>query len=155
LLDGGVGAAAATVAEDLVGTTTGVGEALDAVGGEDAEGAVFEATAEEVADEALGFFTFVGIDADADELAGGFDELVVAEQTVLRCCVARSEDAGDAVTLGGCGDKHDRAVAPLGFVPSGIPCGIPSDSGLTDGEVGGTEVGRAGAALSRYAGGGG
>ena len=64
------------------------------------------------------------------------------EQTVLRRCVAGSEDTGDAAADGGCGHEKDRAVAALGFGEGGVPGGVPGDAGIADGLWAGTEVGR-------------
>ena len=80
-------------AEDLAGSAAAAGEALLAIGGEDAECGVFKATAKMTAHDLLGFFAFVGIDADADKVAGGFDDVFLAELTVRRFGVTGSEDA--------------------------------------------------------------
>ena len=65
---------------------------LFSIGREEAKGGVFEATIEVAANDLLGFFALIGVDADADEIAGGFDDFWIAELTVLRVGVARSEN---------------------------------------------------------------
>lgn len=135
---------AGAASEDLSGSATAAGEAGFAIGGEDAEGGVLEAAAEVGADDLLVFLGAVGVDADADEVAGGADDVLVAELTVLRLGVAGSEDAGDAAALGGDGHEEDGFVGAFGFGEALFELGIPGDAGVAEGEVGLAEVGGAG-----------
>lgn len=85
--------------EDLAGTTTAPGQAFFAVGGEDAEGGVFKSSVEVAADNFLGLFAFVGIDADADKVSAGLDDVFLGVLTVRRLGVAGSEDTGNTSAL--------------------------------------------------------
>lgn len=69
------------------------GEFCFAVGSKKAEGGVFKSTVEEPANDFLSCFTFVGVDADAHKIPGGFDDVFIAELTVLRGGVTGSKDA--------------------------------------------------------------
>ncbi|HAE19973.1 MAG TPA: hypothetical protein DCG41_12215 [Verrucomicrobiales bacterium] len=62
------------------------------IGREKAKGGVFEATIEVAANNFLSFFTLIRVDSDADKITGGFDDFWIAELTVLRVGVARSEN---------------------------------------------------------------
>lgn len=88
------------------------------------------------------FFASVGVDADADELTGSFDDFWMAELTVLRMGVARSEDARDATALGGDGHEEDRLVGAFSLGKAGGEFGIPSDAGVAEGEIRFAEIGR-------------
>ena len=112
------------------------GETLFAIRSEDAEGGVCKATAEVGADDFLVLFRAVGVDADADELAGGCDDFFVAELTVLRVGVAGSEDARNTTALGGDCHEEDRLVRTLGFGKALGELGIPSDARIAEGEIG-------------------
>ena len=76
----------------MIGATAASREPLFTIWREEAKGGVFEATAEVAANDLLGFFTLIGVDADADKIPGCFDDFWIAELTVLRVGVARSED---------------------------------------------------------------
>lgn len=111
-----------------------------AVGSQQAEGAVFEATAQEGADVLLVFFTFVGVNADTNEVSCGFDKIGGREQTVLRSGVARSEDARDTVTLGGGRHKHDGPSAAFGFGLGRVPAGVPVDARFAQWQIRGSQI---------------
>ena len=88
----------------------------------------------------MGFFAFVGIDADTDVVAGGFDDFFVAELTVLRCGVAGSKDARDAAALRGDGHKEDGLVGAFCFGKTVFKNGIPGDAGGAELGIGFAEV---------------
>ena len=76
----------------MVWSTAASRELLFSIGREKAKGGIFEATIEVAANNFLGFFTLIRVDSDADKIAGGFDDFWIAELTVLRVGVARSEN---------------------------------------------------------------
>ena len=51
------------------------------------------------ADNFLGFFAFVGVDANTDKVAARFDNIFLGVLTVRRVSVAGSEDSGNPTTL--------------------------------------------------------
>jgi hypothetical protein len=83
----------------LVGATAASREPIFTIGREDAKCGVFEATVEVAANDFLSFFAFIGVDADAHEIPSCFDDLWIAELTVLRVGVARSEDTRNTAAL--------------------------------------------------------
>lgn len=114
-----------------MGAAAAAGEFRFAIGCEKAEGGVFKASVEVVADDFLGFFALVGVDADGDEIAAGFDDFFVAELTVLRGGVTGSKDARDAAALGGHRHKEDGLVGAFGFGEAVFQNGIPGDAGCS------------------------
>lgn len=85
--------------ENLVWSAPTPGQAFLSVGRENAEGGVFKSPVEMAPHDLLSFFAFVGIDADTDKAAGGIDDVLLAELTVRRLGVTRSENARDAAAL--------------------------------------------------------
>ena len=65
------------------------------------------------AHDLLGLFTLIRFDTHTDELARGFDDGCVAEQTVLRLGVARSEHAGHTTTLRSRRHEENGTIASL------------------------------------------
>ena len=125
------------------------GETLLAIGPDEAKGSVFKSTVEESPDDLLSFFAFVGVDADAHKITGGFDDVFLAELTVLRCGVAGSKDARDAAALGGDGHEEDGLVGTLGFSKAVFENGIPGDAGGAEVGIGFSEVFGARSAATR------
>ena len=77
----------------MVGSAAATRKSFLAIGPDEAKGGVFKSTVEESPHDLLSFFAFVGIDADAYKITGGFDNVFLAELTVLRGGVAGSKDA--------------------------------------------------------------
>ena len=134
---------ASTASEGLVGASSAAGETFFAIWREDAEGGVCKAPIKVGADDFLILFGAVGVDADADELAGRCDDFFVAELTVLRVGVAGSEDAGNATALGGDRHEEDGLVRALRFGKALGELRIPSDPGIAEREVRFAEISRA------------
>jgi hypothetical protein len=118
-----------------------VGEPLFSVRRKNTENAVLEPTVQEAADLLLMRFALVGVDADTDKFSRGVNEFFGCEQTVLRGCVARSENARDAVALCGRGYEHDRPPASLCLRQARFPCGVPGDPRFTEIELGSSKIG--------------
>ena len=76
----------------MIGATAASRKPFFTIGREEAKGGVFETTIEVAANDLLSFFAFIGVDADAYEISGCFDDFWIAELTVLRVGVARSEN---------------------------------------------------------------
>jgi len=76
----------------LIGATAASLKPFFTIGREEAKCGVFKATVEVAANDFLSFFALIGVDADANEIPGCFDDFWIAELTVLRVGVARSED---------------------------------------------------------------
>jgi hypothetical protein len=76
----------------LIGATAASRKPFFTIGREEAKCGVFKATVEVAANDFLSFFALIGVDADANEIPGCFDDFWIAELTVLRVGVTRSED---------------------------------------------------------------
>jgi hypothetical protein len=76
----------------LIGATAASRKPFFTIGREEAKCGVFKATVEVAANDFLSFFALIGVDADANEIPGCFDDFWIAELTVLRVGVARSEN---------------------------------------------------------------
>ena len=91
---------------------------------------------------------FERFETNANVVTGGGDKFFGREQTVLRFCVAGSEDTGDAGT-GRCRrHKEDGAVRTSGFGEGSIPSRVPHDSFGTDRLRAGTDISWPGASLT-------
>ena len=77
----------------MAGATSAARQAFLSVGRKNTKGGVFEATVEKGANHLLVLLALVRFKPDTHEVAGGFDEFFLREQTVLRGGVARSEDS--------------------------------------------------------------
>jgi hypothetical protein len=110
------------------------GEALPAIGSEEAKGGVFKTTVEVSPHDLLRFLAFIGIDADAHKITGRFDDVFLAELTVLRRSVTGSKDARDAAALRGNRHEKDGLVGAPGLGETVFKNGIP-------GNAGGAEIG--------------
>ena len=82
----------------------------------------------------------VRFEANTDKLTGGFDEIVLREQTVLRFGVARSEHARNSTAGRGRRHKEYRTVRAFYFGSGGVPGRVPRDTGLADRLWAGTEI---------------
>lgn len=118
--------------KDLAGPSPAAGEALFPVGREYAKSRIFKSPVEMASHDLLGFFALVGIDANADKVAGGLDDILLAELTVRRLGIPGSEDTRDASALGGGGHKENGTVRAFGLGQSVLQNGIPDESGRTD-----------------------
>ena len=76
----------------MIGATAASRKPFFTIGREEAKCGVFKATVEVTANDFLSFFALIGVDADANEIPGCFDDFWIAELTVLRVGVTRSED---------------------------------------------------------------
>lgn len=115
--------------ENLVGPAAAPRELLVPVRRKEAKGGVFKATVEVTANDFLSLFALIGVDADADKIAGGFNDFWIAELTVLRGGVAGSKDTRDAAALGSDGHEEDGLVGAPGFGQSIFQNRIPGDAG--------------------------
>ena len=77
----------------MIGAAVTSRQSLLAIGSKQTKGGVGKAAIEVTPNDFLGFFAFEGINPNTHIIAGGFDDLFLAELTVLRRGVARSKDA--------------------------------------------------------------
>ena len=115
---------------------------LLAVGRQQTEYAVLEPAVKKSTDVRLMLLTLIRVEANADEVARSVNEFLGCEQTVLRGGVARSEYPRDTMTLCGCGDKHNRPPASLGFRLGRLPGGVPSDARFAEIQLGRAKIRR-------------
>ena len=69
------------------------------IGGKHAESCVLEASPQMTTHDLLVLLTFIGINPDTYKFASCFDDCWIAEQTVPRCRVTGSENAGHSTAL--------------------------------------------------------
>lgn len=139
-------------AEGLGRSAVAARKAGFAIGCEEAEGGVGKASVQVAADELLRFLAFVGINANANKAARGFNDVFLAELTVLRRGVAGSEDAGNSTALGRDGHEENGLVASFGFGESIGKNGIPDNTGGAGVGLAFAQLFRPGAAFGRRTG---
>jgi hypothetical protein len=102
------------------------------IGCQKAKSGIGKSTIQVTADDLLGFLAFEGIDANAHIIPGGFDDLFLAELTVLRRGVTWSKDARDAAAARGNRHEQDGLTGSFRFGKAVLKNGIPDDSRRTE-----------------------
>jgi len=99
---------------------------------EDAKRGVFHPSIEELANQILMFFSFIGFEPDTDKITGSGNKFSGREQTVLRLGITGSEDAWNIGTGGRCCHEENGSVRALRFFFCCFPGCVPHDTPVTD-----------------------